>query len=98
MAWIDLDEFRSLAGADVLREPASRMEAASGRRVHEIRRRPGDCAQFSLRALHTRERLKEADRVRMRGPCEDALRRALLDDLAGVHDHDAVRDLCDDGD
>src|SRR5207247_10930267 len=90
VARIDLDEFGTFARSDVLREPTPRMEAASARRAHEIRRRSGNRPEFLLRALHARERLEQTDRVRMRGRFEHALRAPLFDDLARVHDHDAI--------
>src|SRR5439155_24753871 len=83
---------------DVLRESTARVEAATARRVHEIRRRSGDGSELSLWAFHAGERLEQSNRVRMRWPLEHALRGPLFNDFAGVHDDDAVRDFSDDGD
>src|SRR5207249_9508538 len=90
VARIDLDEFGTFARADVLREPTPRMEAASARRAHEIRRRSGNRPEFLPRALHAPERPEQTARVRMGRPLEDAPRAPLFDDLARVHDHDAI--------
>ena len=69
------------------------METTSGRWSGEIRRRPGDAREPLDRAVQRRERAQEPDRVRMARIGAEPLRRCLLDDLAGVHDRHAVREL-----
>ena len=91
---------RSRARRDLRRRrPASRSGSAGGSGSRrggsiEVRRRAGDRVQ--LRRRQRDRRAQQLARVRMRGLGEHLARRALLDDLAGVHDGHPVARLGDD--
>ena len=72
---------------------ATRMEAAPGRRVAQVRGRAGDPGQRDQRAAQRREGLHEALRVRVLRVCAEPLGGCGLDDLARVHDRDPVCEL-----
>src|SRR2546427_10693439 len=97
MSFLDLDEFWRDPRADVLRESASGMEAAAGRRVDEVRRRPGNGPKLLPRPFDARERLEEADCVRLGRFLEDVVRRALFGDASRAHAEDSAADPRHDG-
>ena len=73
---------------------AARMEAAALGRRAEVGRRAGDARHAHDRPGERRERAASGRCVYgCSGAAVDRARRRLLDDLAGVHDRDAVRDL-----
>src|SRR5438270_2813714 len=93
-----VDQRRLLLRTDRLRLPAARAEPAARRRIRgagHVALEDDPLALPSLRRLFDRHRGEERLRVRMRGPLVDVLLRAELDDLAEVHDGDAVRDVPD---
>ena len=75
------------------------MERTTARDRLRVRRIPGEArgSHPEARVADLRERGRERPRVGVRGVLEHGLRRALLDDLAGVHDVDPVADLDEDG-
>jgi hypothetical protein len=72
---------------------AAWMEAASLRRVGEIRGRAGDADEAPQRPAQRRKRVEQAARVRMLRRGLKAGGRCGLDDLARVHDRDPVGEL-----
>ena len=72
---------------------AARVEAAARRRVAEIGRRAGDARERQDRPRERRERAHQPVRVRMQRVPEEDVRGRGLDDLARVHDRDAIAEL-----
>src|SRR3954447_5933165 len=87
----DLELDRNLRGADHHRVRAARVEAATGRWLDQIRRCTWD--RVELLRVERDGRAQELARVGMRRIGEDVARRALLDDLARVHDRHPVAGL-----
>src|SRR5215216_3111931 len=76
---------------------AARLERAAGGRVDQVGRQALDRDQLLLaRFVESRNRLQQAKRVRVARVVEDFVRRARFNDVAGVHDVDAVRNPGDD--
>ena len=71
----------------------ARMEATPGWRQREVRRRAGDADERQDRPGQGRERAHQPRRVRVQRAPEEHVGRRRLDDLAGVHDRDAVAEL-----
>src|SRR3989442_2000998 len=94
----DLHHRGVLGAADLLRDPAPRVEPAARGRVREGRRAPRDRAEALPVPLDARERGHQPDRVRVRGTVEHLADVPVLEQLASVHDPDLLRDLRDDGD
>ena len=96
MARAAVDELRLLLGADRLRLPAARAEAAARRRVgraRDVALQHDPLALAALARLLDRHRRQERLRVRMRRALVDVVLRADLDDLAEIHHRDAVGDV-----
>src|SRR5207253_10441388 len=75
----------------------ARAELAAGRRPDQRGRRALDRVQALLpRTVEARDRAEQPPGVRMLRVVEEAARVGPLDDAAGVHDDDLVRDLRDD--
>ena len=85
---------RSRALVDGVR--AARMEAAAGRERTRTRDLPPDHRQSLAGLRHLRHRLQQPLRVRVVRLREDVVDGRLLDDLARVHDCDAVTQVGDD--
>src|SRR5258708_29406671 len=88
-----VDERGLLLGADRLRFPAPRAEAASGRRIRGARNvtlEHDPLALAALRRLFDRHRRQKRLRIRMRRLLVDLLPLADLDDLAEIHDRHAI--------
>src|SRR5581483_10438182 len=85
-------------GADLLRERAAGAEAAAARRVDRARHvaREDDAVALPP-GLGRGDRGQERLRVRVERAGEEVARGRELDDLAEVHDRDAVGDVADDG-
>src|SRR3954453_14742938 len=79
-----------------LRAPG--VEGASARDGGEVRWLAHDRVQPPALGLNLRDGDHQAERVRERRSGEDVIDGARLDDLAGVHDRDAVVDLVDHAD
>src|SRR5580765_2627734 len=95
-----LDERRLLLRADLLRLPAPRAETTPRRRVGGARDVALEHDPLPFSALNgrlDRHRRQERLRVWMHRRAIDLLPRPELDDLAEVHDGDAVGDVVDDG-
>src|SRR5512133_521886 len=87
---------RLLFGADRLRLPAARPKAAAGGRVcgaWHVALEHDPLPTSSLRRLLDRYGRQERLCVWVRGPLVDVLLRPDLDDLAEVHDSDAIGDM-----
>src|SRR5665213_4592339 len=83
-------------GADGLRLPAARPEAAAGWRVRRARHvalEHDPLAAPALPRLLDRNRRQQGLRVGMRRLLVDLMLRPDLDDLAEIHDGDAVADM-----
>src|SRR5260221_275814 len=94
-----LDELRVDLGADLLRLPAPRVEAAAGRRVHRGRHVAGKNDPLALALdgrIGDRHGRKERLRIRVKRVLVEVDAVAELDDLAEVHDRDAVADVAND--
>src|SRR5580765_3048748 len=74
-------------------EGAARVEAAAARRGGKVGRRAADSDEALPWPRERRERFHEAARIRVERVAVQPLRRRTLDDLAGVHDRDRVREL-----
>src|SRR5438270_12186811 len=72
---------------------AAWMKAATARHVAQIGRRTWNAAQPDARPGERRKRLQQTLRVRMQRALRQRRRRCGLDDLARVHDRDAIREL-----
>src|SRR3990172_8687147 len=82
---------RELFFATVDAEGAARVERAAGRQVDEVGRRALDRHQLLARRLvQLRHRVQQAERVGVARVAVDLLGGGGLDDLARVHDVDAV--------
>ena len=84
--------------ADIHGVLAARREAAARRRVEQARHRAGNGLQPLLvrgGAVDARDRADQALRVGMARIAEQLLDRRLLDHLAGIHHHHALRGLGD---
>src|SRR6476646_7776188 len=92
----DLFPRRRLLRAELLRVGATSVEWAAGGPLARIRNLAGNRGHvFGATRVNDRTRREQAHRVRMLGPVEDLEDRAFLDDLAEVHDDDAVAELGD---
>src|SRR3989442_9496451 len=94
LAWPILDHRRFFPSADVLGVRAARVEATAARRGEEARREAVDRTELLRR--HRDGAREEPLRVRMDRTAENRLDRADLDELARIHDRDAVAHLRDD--
>src|SRR5947207_12901864 len=93
MALPAIDECRLFLGADRLRLPAARPEAAAGRRVRrarDIALEHDPLALAPLRRLFDRYRREQRLRIRMRRLVVDLLLVADLDNLAAIYHGHAV--------
>ena len=88
-------ERRRLLGADRSGHRAAGMKGASGRRIGRLRRLPGEANPLPAPAQRRHGRDERAG-VGMERPLVELGRRSLLDDLAEVHDGDAVAHVADD--
>ena len=84
------------AVAAVAGQRTTGLEAAAAGHGVERGDAAGDGLEGLVVAVHARDRGEEGSCVGVGGGGEDAVHVALFDDLAGVHDGDAVGDLGDD--
>src|SRR5260221_1695808 len=90
------DERRIAPRADLLAQGAARGEAAARRHGADRRYLAGDRAQPRGIAIDARNRAQQQLGIGMSRPREELVDRRGLDDLAGIHDGDAVGDRGDD--
>src|SRR4051794_19499080 len=98
MALAAIDQCGLFLRADRLRLPAPRAEATARRRVRRRRHvalEHDPLTPAALSRLLDRDRRQERLRVRVRRLLVDLVLRPDLDDLAEVHDRDAIRDVPD---
>ena len=84
--------------AGVAGKGAARGKAAARRRSVEIRHAAGNTLQGTARRLVGRDGRQEPTRVRVLRAAQDAAHRPRFDDVAGIHDGDAVAQLRHDAD
>src|SRR5438477_5216283 len=96
MVRLERPQLRLLAPAALVAEEAARVEAAAGRQVEQVGDTAGNVREPLLDGRDPGPRREQSDRVGVPRALEDLERRRTLDDLAGVHDRDAVADLGDD--
>ena len=85
-----------LAGAEVGGVFAARRERAAGAWLGHVRRHAGDGVEFLALGLQRGDGVLQGAIVRVLRVVKDFLGRAGLDDLAAVHDVDAVAETGDD--
>ena len=92
-----LDERRHDRPASLVGERAAIDEHAGRQRRADLRERARDRVQHTLRLAHAvaRQALQQPDRVGVLGLLEDLDGVTLLDELAGVHDADAIAHRAD---
>ena len=90
-------QLRKVGAAETpaVRDRAPGMEAAAGRQRDKARRLPGNRMQPLLLGVQARQAVQEPERVRVPRLVEDRVDVGELDDVAGVHDDDAVCELGD---
>src|SRR5438876_9657764 len=88
-----LSRLPAIGGAIRHAERAARVEATAARRIGEIGRRARDADEMLAGTGERRERLHQPSRVRMLWVLLELHARRALDDLAGIHDRDPVREL-----
>src|SRR3954454_9788645 len=100
MPGLDLPQDRSYAGLEAVQvavDPgalrAARVEAAAARRLAQVRWGTGDARERHDRPRERRERAHQPGRVRVERAAEEDVRGRRLDDLARVHDRDAIAEL-----
>jgi hypothetical protein len=89
---------RRLCTAAVLSEPAARMKIAAQRRCSRTRHlAPEDRTSAGNTRIRNRDGAHQRGRVGMTGTGEDRFGCRQFDDLADIHDRDAVRDVAHHG-
>ena len=96
-AALGFDQLRHLLTADLAGLRTSRAERAACRHIIKAWHHALDNAQlFGVVIIQLRNALHQSVRIRMHRLVKDLVAACVLNDLACVHNHNIIRNLCDD--